>query len=213
MRVMIMKNAKMTLPVSAIKRGPRKARRRWPKRDQHADESDDHRGPTPPTDMLAEQDHGQRRHVDRPGEIEGHHINERKIGDRPVEQSDLDGREQRAQRLQAGPLQVRIGADPLAPDERSEQQQRRHAADQQKLAHRIGGDQPLAHGVVDREQEHAGQHQSDAGEHGGPGRPGLRKHEWKVPQRLETAVTVGIATARRKRAIAAAAASRYGVAR
>ena len=40
------------------------------------------------------------------------------------------------------------------------------AADQQQLPDRIGRDQPFADRVVEREQEHADQHQADAGKRG-----------------------------------------------
>ena len=49
-------------------------------------------------------------------------------------------------------------------NERCQQEQRRGAAYEQQLAHRIGREQPLAERVVEREQADAGQHQSDASE-------------------------------------------------
>src|SRR5262249_22731760 len=55
----------------------------------------------------------------------------------------------------------------LAADERHEEYERGKAADQQQLAHRIGGDQPLAQSVVEREGEAPHEHQRDSrGERG-----------------------------------------------
>ena len=68
--------------------------------------------------------------------------------------------------LQAGPRRAREGRASGAPDQRHEQDQRRAAADQHELADRIGRDQPFADRVVEREQEHAEQHQADAGKRG-----------------------------------------------
>ena len=136
------------------------ARGRRPQRDHDAAEPDQHRGPAPPADALAEQQHRQRRHIDRAGQIECRGVGERHVADRPEEHRDLERRQHDAQELQTGPRRIREHVPAGAPDQGEQQDQRHRAADQQELADRIFRDQPFARRAVEREQEHRRQHEA-----------------------------------------------------
>ena len=90
---------------------PAEVRRRRLQRDDHAGEADEDRRPSPPADLLAEEQRREQRHVDRPGEIVGHRVGERQVARRPVEQAGLDAAEQGAHDLQPRAFDADEGAE------------------------------------------------------------------------------------------------------
>ena len=129
----------MTLPANAISAGQPNDAAEGPSAMTHADEADEHRRPSPPADLLAEEQRRHHRHVDRPGEVVGHRVGERQVAHRPVEAaSSRPCAEDRASELQPRPLDMRSSCrQPMLPDDRHQHERRGEAPEEQDLRRRV----------------------------------------------------------------------------
>jgi hypothetical protein len=134
-----------------------------PQCDDHADEADENCAPAPPSDLLLQKERGKCRHVDRRCKIERYGVGERQVCYREEEHQRVRDRQENPKDLQSRPRRGEY-CPALAPQERRQNEHRGERADDQHLPERIGAEQPLAQRIVAAEQEHAEQHQADAGE-------------------------------------------------
>ena len=130
-------------------------------RHDDADEAEEDRAPAPRADVFAEQPGREGGDIDRRGEPVGHHVGQRQRADGEIEAEDLEGRGGHARDLELRSLdgkEFRAGE----PHERNEDDERRRAAQEKDLADAVGGDEPFAERVVEREEQDAEKRDEDA---------------------------------------------------
>ncbi|MNH96966.1 hypothetical protein D3C73_496510 [compost metagenome] len=107
-----------------------------------------------------------RRHIDRSGHVEGHHVGERQIDHGGVEQAGIGSCHDHTGKLQARFFDLEKRGCRTAGQKRPENKKGTERAQQQDLPNGKTGDQPFAHGIVQGEHQVAQKHQKNAGQNG-----------------------------------------------